>query len=151
MLGQDAPNHVLIDFQTEYKAKLLCDSAAAPALLRLLVSTMATTSSSEGPLGPGLPRRFGENSCRYLRFTNAAWKARRVEGFSTTAERTSRLGPMKSVHSPAMMRSIGRRLGARSRLDNERIQFLRPTSMANVQIDPGFPQSVRDFFAVIKA
>ena len=32
-------------------------------------------SSGEGPLGPDLPRRFGVNSCRYFRFTSAAWKA----------------------------------------------------------------------------
>ena len=39
---------------------------------RLLISTMAAMISGEGPLEPGLPRRFGENSCRYFRFTNAA-------------------------------------------------------------------------------
>ncbi len=52
---------------------------------------MAALSSGEGPFGPGLPRRFGENSCRYLRFTHAAWKASRVEGRSTTAMRINRL------------------------------------------------------------
>ncbi len=83
--------------------------------LRLLVSIMASMSSGEGPLGPGLPRRFGENKRRYLRCTNAAWKARRVDVFSTTAGRSRRLGRMKSVHTPAMTRSIGRRFGARSR------------------------------------
>ncbi len=82
--------------------------------LRRLVSTMAAMSSGEGPFGPGLPRLFGENNCRYLRFTNDAWKPRRVEGFSTTAMRSNRPGRMKSVHRPAMTRSIGRRLGARS-------------------------------------
>ncbi len=46
---------------------------------------MAATRSGDGPFGPGLPRRFGEKSCRYFRFTNAEWKARRVEGFSTLA------------------------------------------------------------------
>ncbi len=83
--------------------------------LRLLVSIMAATSSGDGSCGPGLPRRFGEKSCRYFRFTNAECKARRVEGFSTMAARSNRPGRMKSVHRPAMTRSIGRRLGARSR------------------------------------
>jgi len=82
--------------------------------LSLLVLTMAAIRSGEGPLGPGLPRRVGENSSRYLRFTSDSWKARRVEGFSTTAMRSNRPGWMASVHGPAMTRSIGRSLGARS-------------------------------------
>jgi hypothetical protein len=52
---------------------------------------MAAMSSGEGPFGPGSPRRFGEDSCRNFRFTNAAWKARRVEGRGTTAMRINRL------------------------------------------------------------
>lgn len=40
----------------------------------------------------GLPRRCGENWRRYLRFTNVVWKARRVDGFSTNAMATGRLG-----------------------------------------------------------
>ena len=79
--------------------------------LSLFISTMAAFSSGEGPLGPGLPRRFGENSCRYLRFTIAAWKARSVEGFNTAVLRSNRPGRMASVHSPAITRSIGRSLG----------------------------------------
>jgi hypothetical protein len=38
-----------------------------------------------------------------------------VEGFRRIAERTSRLGRMKSTHTPATMRSATRRLGERFR------------------------------------
>src|SRR5512145_3224998 len=51
---------------------------------------MAVISSAAGPLGPGLPRRCGENRSRYLRFTKARWNAMIVEGWSTIAERASR-------------------------------------------------------------
>ncbi len=41
---------------------------------------------------------------RLLRFTNARWKLRIVEGFRAMAERSKRVGRMKIAHSPTMTR-----------------------------------------------
>ena len=49
---------------------------------------------------------FGENSMRYFRLASTWWRCRRVEGFRTMAERRRRAGLMKSVHKPAMIRSV---------------------------------------------
>ena len=66
---------------------------------------MAATNSRDGPLGPGRPRRVGEHSTRYLRVRKCRWKSRIVDGLSTMAERTTRVGRMKSEHTPARSRS----------------------------------------------
>ena len=52
---------------------------------------------------------------RYFRFFSRLWKYSRVEGFRTMAERKTRAGRIQSVHQPVMIRSAGRRLGARLR------------------------------------
>jgi hypothetical protein len=82
---------------------------------RLFISTMAATNSRDGPLGPGRPRRVGENSKRHLRVRKYRWKSRIVDGLSTMAERTTRVGRMKSEHTPARSRSDARRFSARCR------------------------------------
>ena len=79
------------------------------------ISTMAVISSGAGPLGPGLPRRFGENKSRNLRFTKARWNPMMVDGLSTMADRSRREGRIKAAQRPAMTRSIGRRFGALAR------------------------------------
>ena len=76
---------------------------------------MATTNSRDGPLGPGRPRRVGEHRKRYLRVRKCRWKSRIVDGLRTMAERTTRVGRMKSEHTPARSRSDARRFGARCR------------------------------------
>src|ERR1700674_2868453 len=72
-------------------------------------------SSLLGPFGPGLPLRLDEKSRRYLRFLRAWWRLKRVEGFSTMAERIRRAGRMKKAHKPATRRSEKYRLGDRCR------------------------------------
>jgi hypothetical protein len=52
---------------------------------------------------------------RYFRFFSKWWKYNRVEGFKTIADRKTRARRMKRVHKPMMIRSAGRRLGARLR------------------------------------
>jgi hypothetical protein len=77
--------------------------------------TTAATTSWLGPLGPGFLGTVDENSRRYCRFVSARWSLKRVEGFRTIADRTSRLGRMNSAHMPATMRSAQWRLGERFR------------------------------------
>ena len=72
-------------------------------------------SSRLGPFGPGFLRTVDENSRRYFRVVSARWRRRSVESFRTMAARTSRLGRMSSVHTPATTRSARRRLGDRRR------------------------------------
>ena len=55
--------------------------------LRCFIWTTASMSSLLGPFGPGLPLRLHENSRRYFRFLRAWWMLKRVEAFSTMAER----------------------------------------------------------------
>ena len=47
-------------------------------------------SSWFSPFGPGLALRLEEKSRRYYRFLITWWKFKRVEGFSTIAERIRR-------------------------------------------------------------
>jgi hypothetical protein len=70
-------------------------------------------SSALGPFGPGLRRRFGENSIRYFCLLKALWRPSRVEGFSTIADRSRRVGRTKSAIQPARMRSDAHRFGDR--------------------------------------
>ena len=80
--GQDPAHHVLIDVDGKGEGDLLGDPRRPPtAMLERLegarassyvgvaarfISTMASTSAWDGPLGP-VRRRLGENSQRYLR------------------------------------------------------------------------------------
>ena len=83
--------------------------------LRRFLATTASMSSRFGPLGPGRQRRLEENSQRYFCFLSRLGRGRRVEGFQTMAERRIPAGRMNRVHQPVMIRSTGRRLGARLR------------------------------------
>jgi hypothetical protein len=68
-----------------------------------------------GPFGPGLARRFDENSRRYFCCTSARWKFNNVDGFNAIATRPNRLGLIQSEQNPAINRSTIRRFGARRR------------------------------------
>ena len=65
--GQDAPNDVFIDGDAERPSNLLGMRGQPQKGLRCLVATIASMSSLDGPLGPGLGLPFGEKSRRYLR------------------------------------------------------------------------------------
>ena len=94
---------------TAKASAICCAIRGQPHLgLRRFMSTMASTRSLGGPLGP-VRRRFGENSSRYLRWRNARWKFRIVDGLSTIAERNTRAGRMNSAQTPARIRSDTRR------------------------------------------
>lgn len=95
--------------------ELLRDPPATESRFLCFISTMAAISSAAGRLGPGFPRRFGENSSRYLRFTSARWKAMMVDGLSTMAERSRRVERIRPAQNPPMTRSIGRRFGVLTR------------------------------------
>ena len=83
--------------------------------LRCYIWTTASMSSLLGSFGPGLGRCLDEKSRRYFRFLRARWRPKRVEGFSTIAERIRRAGQMKRAPKPATRRSEVRRLGDRCR------------------------------------
>ena len=59
MLLEDPPDHILIDLETETIRNLLGDLKHPNFGLRRFISRTAVTSSCEGPLGPGFPRRLG--------------------------------------------------------------------------------------------
>jgi hypothetical protein len=92
---------------------------------RRFISTTAAMMSWVGPFGPGFFGTFDENSRRYFRLVSARCKFKSVAGFRTIADRTSRLGRMRSAHKPATMRSEERRLGHRLRetLEDEQLLF----------------------------
>jgi hypothetical protein len=99
------------------KAKAICwPIRGQPHVgLRCFIWITASIRSLPGPFGPGLLGRFWENGRRHLRFFMAWWRFKRVEGFSTIAERISRLGRMRRAHKPATRRSEVRRLADRCR------------------------------------
>src|SRR5437016_86010 len=66
-----------------------------------------------GPFGPGLQRRFGENSSRYFCLLKALSRPSSVEGFRTIAERSRRVGRTKSAIKPARMQSEVHKFGDR--------------------------------------
>jgi hypothetical protein len=82
---------------------------------RCFMSTTAAMTSRLGPIGPGFLSAVDENSRRYFLVVSARWRRRRVEGFRTIAARTSRLGRLSIVQTPATTRSARRMLGARRR------------------------------------
>jgi hypothetical protein len=104
------------------KAKVICCAIRGQPQVgfRCFMSTTAAMTSRLGPFGPGFFRTVAENSRRYFRVVSARWRRRRVEGFRTMATRTSRLGRMSSVHTPATTRSASRRLGERRRGRSDR-------------------------------
>jgi hypothetical protein len=83
--------------------------------LRRFISTMASASSLDGPLGPARRRRFGENSNRYLHLRKVRWQSRIVEGFNAIAERITRDGRMRRAKIPTRIRFEALRFGARCR------------------------------------
>ena len=107
--------------------------------LRCFIWTTASMSSLLGPFGPGLPLRLDENSRRYLRFLRAWWMLKRVEAFSTMAERIRRAGRMQRAHKPATRRSEARKFGDRYR---ERLRIrscclMRTDSATTKRMPPG--------------
>jgi hypothetical protein len=81
-----------------------------------IVNNGARIDAERAALWPGVKTaRWEENNMRYFRFLSTVWRCSRVAGLRTMAERRRRDGPMKKVHRPAIMRSAGRRLGARLR------------------------------------
>src|SRR6516165_11304710 len=93
---------------------ICCAIRGQPQLgLRRFISTTAAMSSVLGPFGPGLRRRFGENSMRYFCWLKALWRPSSVAGFSTIADRSRRVGRTKSAIKPARMRSDAHRFGDR--------------------------------------
>ena len=105
--------------------------------LRRLVSTMASMSSRDGPLGPGFCLYSEEKRRRYFLFLRVLWRFHRVEDFRTIAERRRREGFMNKEHNPATNRSVTRRFGARFR---ERFRIssccLRRTDSATTERTP---------------
>ena len=69
--GENPANHVFVDLDVERQGDLLGDSRTAQLGLRCFISRTAWTSSALGPFGPGIRRRFGENSIRYFRLLMA--------------------------------------------------------------------------------
>src|SRR5262249_16707233 len=84
--------------------RLICSAIRGQPQLGLccFISTTARMMSTSGPFGPGLLLRFGENNNRYFLRTNARWKFNRVEGLSTTAARSRRVGFTKREQNPAI-------------------------------------------------
>src|SRR5215472_7446498 len=58
MRGQNTANDAFIDGDAERPSNLLSDARAAPEGIALLVATIASMSSRDGPLGPGLGLHF---------------------------------------------------------------------------------------------
>src|SRR6266536_2798243 len=84
--------------------------------LRRFSTTIAATSSAEGPLGPGLRRCDEEEDSRwYFRSTRALWNLNSVAGLMSAPSFAIRRGLRNRVVSPSMQRSRVVRFGARRR------------------------------------
>src|ERR1700722_6116121 len=70
--GRESFAHVFVDCNIEGQGDLFSDSRTAPAGIPLLHFDDRVMSSALGPFGPGLGRRFGENSMRYF-CLHTAW------------------------------------------------------------------------------
>src|SRR5207302_10988351 len=79
------------------------------------IATTPSMKSVFGPCGAVRCMRCGENNVRYFRLHTTACRWSRVEAFRTMAERRVRARLRNRVHKPEMIRSAGRRLGARLR------------------------------------
>ena len=116
MRAQDTANHVFINLDAESQRDLLGNAGTAPVGI---TSFHCHDDIDEffffGPFGPGRAARWDENNMRYFRFLSTLWRYSRVAGPRTMPERRRRDGRMKKVHRPSIMRSAGRRLGARLR------------------------------------
>ena len=90
-------------------------------------------------LGPGLPRVFGVNNSRYLRFTKSRWILRIVEGLRIIAAPNKRAGRIKIAQKPTIYRSLGRRSGARflDRLSISSWCFTSSDSATTDRVPPG--------------
>ena len=106
---------------------------------RRLISTMASMSSLDSPLGPGFRLRLCEKSAWYFPFLKTRWMLNSVEGFSTIAERIKREDFMNKVHTPAMKRSEALRFGAlfRARLRISSCCLRRMDSAITERVPPG--------------
>jgi hypothetical protein len=69
------------------------------------MSTTAAMTCRFGPFGPGFFRGVDENNRRYFLVVSVRWKRRSVDGFTTIAARTIRLGRITSAQRPAIRRS----------------------------------------------
>jgi hypothetical protein len=61
MVAKDTANDILVDRNAEGQRDLLRNSGRPQLGLRRFISTIASISPFEGPFGPGLRLRFGEN------------------------------------------------------------------------------------------
>ncbi len=141
VMGENPANHVFVDFDVERQRRSVGRFTDSPS--GDYVASFPTTtrmSSARGPFGPGLRRRFGEKSIRYFRLLMALSRPSRVEGFTTIAVRSRRVGRIKNAIQPARMRSHADRMGDRCR---ERFTIrswcLRRSDSATIERTPPGP------------
>ena len=99
--GENPSNDVFVDGDVESQGNLLSDSRAAPGGIALL---HLDNSVDEFFVGSVWSRAYAgawmKKSRQYFRFLRARWRPKRVEGFSTIAERIRRAGRMRRAHRP---------------------------------------------------
>src|SRR5215831_12475545 len=115
MHAQHTADNTLIDLHTESQRDLLSNAGTTPAGITPFHCHDGLHEVFAGSFRARPTRRLAENNMPYFRWRSTLWGCSRVEGFRTMAERRTRAGRMNSVHKPAMIRSVARRLGARLR------------------------------------
>src|SRR5215471_5661393 len=115
MNAQHTADNVLIDLHTESQRDLLRNAGTTPAGITPLHCHDSLDEVSVGSLRARPTAAFGRKQHAVLSFAQQTVRCSRVEGFRTMEERRTRAGRMNSVHKPAMIRSVARRLGARLR------------------------------------
>src|SRR5262245_61634057 len=114
--GENAPHDILVDGDVERQTDLLRDAWTPPRRIALFhVDDGGHDVAARSPRARLLPYR-GREQPAYFRVFSARCRRKSVAGFKTIAERTSRLGRMRSPHTPATTRSLRRRFGARFRV-----------------------------------
>jgi hypothetical protein len=85
--GENPSDNVLIDLDGESRGNLLSDPWTAPAGIALLCLDNGFNEFFAGAFWAGPSFAPDEKSSRYFRFFRVWWSFKRVEGFSTVAER----------------------------------------------------------------
>jgi hypothetical protein len=102
-MGENPSNHVFVDLDRERQGDLLRDSRTTPVGITQLHFDDRTDEFCARSFRAGLPSAIRGEQHAVLSLARGFVKARSVAGFSTTAERTRRVGRTKSAIQPERM------------------------------------------------
>ena len=115
MHRKNPADDVLINSYTEGQDDLLGNARTSPTGITLLHFNNGTNQIRTWAFRSGFRSVFWRKQQPVFSINQRAMEINRVDGFTTTADRTSRLGRTSRAHTSAISRSDPRRFGARRR------------------------------------